>query len=72
MVVRLTDRQRDVLDAISAFIAANGYPPAVRDLLVVLNVSSTATVKDHLDTLERKGWIERDPGSARSIRVMHT
>lgn len=70
MVVRLTIRQREVLEAIAAFIEHNGYPPSVRDLRVVLNVSSTATVKDHLDALVRKGWIERDPGAARGIRVL--
>ena len=60
------------MDAVVNFTASNGYPPSIRELMVVLNVSSPTTVKDHLDALERKRWIERDPGTARGLRVIRS
>ena len=47
----------------------HGYSPTVRELSILLGLKSTATVQQHLDELEKKGFIERNPSCARTIRV---
>ena len=66
----LTDRQHQVLAAICDFKATIGYVPTVRELGQVLQVSSTCTVQRHLEALQRKGYLKRAPGKARSLVVM--
>lgn len=66
-----TERQRDVLRSIADFEEANGFPPSIRDLCTLLEISSTNGVNDHLKALERKSLVERDPTTARSIRLTH-
>jgi SOS-response transcriptional repressor LexA len=68
--VQLTNRQHQVLAAICDFKAIMGYVPTVRELGQLLHVSSTCTVQRHLDALQRKGYLWRAPGKARSIVVM--
>ncbi len=65
----LTARQREVLDCIRMYQAEKGYPPSIRELGKMLNISSLRGVTIHLDALERKGWIERE-STSRSIRVL--
>ncbi len=67
--VPLTDRQHQVLAAICDFKATMGYVPTVRELGQLLQVSSTCTVQRHLDALQRKGYLQRAPGKARSLVV---
>lgn len=55
----LTPRQREVLDAIRAAIAATGIVPTVREIGVVVGLSSTCAVHKNLDALERKGYLRR-------------
>ena len=66
---RLTERQEEVLNAIRDFIIKKGYPPTVRELGDLLDLSEKAA-HGHLLTLENKGWIERLPDSARAIRIV--
>ena len=68
----ITDRQREVLDAISVFIEKHHYAPTVRELCEILGVSSSCTVQRHLDALERKGYIAREPRKNRTIRVLRS
>ena len=56
----LTQRQRQVLQFITAFTDGNGYPPSQREIAGHLNVSGTLPVMKHLSALERKGFIKRD------------
>ncbi len=65
-----TARQLAVLVAIERFLASHGYPPTVRDLCEALDVSSTNGMSTHLDALARKGYIVRDPGTPRGLRVL--
>lgn len=69
MSKQLTARQREMLNAISGFIAIKGYAPSIRDLGPLLGISSLRGVTIHLDALEKKGWITRERAS-RSIRVL--
>jgi repressor LexA len=64
----LTKRQSAVLKKIYDYITENGYSPSIRDLAWLLDISSPRGVSDHLDSLERKGYIERN-SLARSIRL---
>lgn len=63
----LSPRQRQVLDFIGSYIERNGYPPSLRDISGGVGIVGNASVLAHLDTLERKGHIRRDPGSSRGI-----
>lgn len=68
----LTTRQAEVLAEIRTFTAAHGYSPSIKQIMRVLGVSGKNGVHEHLAALERKGWISRDPSTARSIRVLST
>jgi len=65
----LTQRQREVLEAIRDYAARNGYPPSIRELGRALGISSLRGVTIHLDALARKGYIERE-STSRSIRLL--
>lgn len=64
----ITKRQQDVLEKINDFIENNSYPPTIRDLARNMGFSSPKAVTDHLNSLERKGYIERN-SLARSMRL---
>lgn len=66
----LTDRQRSVLQMIARSIQKTGRPPTLREIGTHLNISSTNGVRDHLQALVDKGYIERDERSARGIRLV--
>ena len=65
----LTSRQKQFLDFITGFLARSGYPPSIREMQRHFKLKSTKGVKDHLDRLVDKGYLERENGSARAIRV---
>ena len=65
----LTARQRQVLEFIESEGRGSGRPPTVREIAEHFGFRSPRAASDHLDALERKGWIERDRGSARGIRL---
>lgn len=66
----LTLRQVQVLRCIEHFVAVHGFPPAIRDIALMLDVSSLAAVVDHLRLLEKKGYIVREANERRAIRVV--
>jgi repressor LexA len=70
MVAPLSTRQRDVLNAILRHQRHHDYAPTVRELCEAVGVSSPNTVAHHLDALERKRYIQRHDGLARSIEVL--
>lgn len=65
----LTFRQRDVLEFIKAQQAHHGWTPSVREIGLALGLRSTSSVQQHLDALERKGYIRRRTGTVRNIEV---
>ena len=66
---KLSRAQSAVLDCIRDYINKNGYPPAVRDICAAAGLSSPSTVHSHLNRLEKAGYITRDGGRNRSIRL---
>ena len=67
---KLTDRQRAVLDFISASIMERGYPPTLREIGNHLGIKSTNGVNDHLRALERKGYLTREDMKSRTLRLV--
>mgnify|MGYP003196386664 CR=1 FL=1 len=66
----LTAKQQQILDCIKKSLKEKGYPPSVREMCLAVGLSSTSTVHSHLNTLERKGFIRRDPSKPRTIEVL--
>ena len=66
---KLTTRQQAILDVIERQVAAKGYPPSVREIGEAAGLGSPSTVHAHLSTLERLGYLRRDPTKPRSIEV---
>jgi repressor LexA len=67
--VLLTARQRQILDVIEANMRDHGYPPSVREIGEAVGLTSPSTVHSHLATLERLGYLRRDPTKPRAIEV---
>ena len=65
----LTKRQEDTLKVIKKFIAKHGYPPTVREIGKLLNLSSPATIQVHLNCLAEKGYISRGSQQNRTIEL---
>ena len=66
---RLTDRQREVLEIIDQSMRDRGYPPSVREIGEAVGLTSPSTVHSHLNTLQRLGYLRRDPTKPRAIEV---
>ena len=66
---QLSDKQQQILEFIKRRILDKGYPPAVREICEAVNLRSTSSVHSHLETLERKGYIHRDPTKPRAIEI---
>lgn len=67
--VLLTARQRQILDVIETNMRERGYPPSVREIGEAVGLTSPSTVHSHLATLERLGYLRRDPTKPRAIEV---
>lgn len=66
----LTIKQQEILDFIKSEINSKGYPPSVREICSAVGLKSTSTVHGHLDRLEKRGLIRRDPTKPRAIEVL--
>ncbi|MFR9804413.1 transcriptional repressor LexA [Pseudonocardia sp. RS010] len=67
--VGLTPRQRKVLEVIRDWVERFGYPPSVREIGDAVGLTSTSSVHHQLRTLERKGYLRRDPNRTRAVDV---
>jgi repressor LexA len=67
----LTPRQRAILDFIEAQMGQRGYPPSVREIGEAVGLNSTSTVHAHLGTLQKLGYLRRDPTKPRAIEVRY-
>jgi repressor LexA len=67
----LTDRQRAILDFIVTQQQARGFPPSVREIGEAVGLTSPSTVHTHLATLQRRGYLQRDPAKPRAIEVRY-
>lgn len=67
----LNKRQQDILEFIQQNIHTKGYPPSVREIGEAVGLSSSSTVHGHLNQLEEKGYIRRDPTKPRAIEILN-
>ena len=67
---KITAKQQEILDYIKEEILKRGYPPAVREICEAVHLKSTSSVHSHLETLEKNGYIRRDPTKPRAIEIM--
>ncbi len=67
---KITPKQQEILDYIKEEILNKGYPPAVRDICEAVHLKSTSSVHAHLSTLEKNGYIRRDPTKPRAIEIV--
>ena len=67
---KITQKQTEILEYIKQEILKKGYPPTVRDICNAVNLKSTSSVHAHLETLEKNGYIRRDPTKPRAIEII--
>lgn len=67
---KITAKQQEILDFIKSEILTKGYPPAVREICEAVHLKSTSSVHSHLETLEKNGYIRRDPTKPRAIEII--
>lgn len=66
---KISAKQQEILDYIKEEILKRGYPPAVREICEAVNLRSASSVHSHLETLEKNGYIRRDPTKPRAIEI---
>jgi len=69
MAGKITQKQLEILEYIKQEILDRGYPPAVREICEAVDLKSTSSVHAHLSTLEKNGYIRRDPTKPRAIEI---
>ena len=67
---KISKKQEEILNYIKKEILKKGYPPAVREICEAVNLKSTSSVHSHLETLEKNGYIRRDPTKPRAIEII--
>lgn len=67
---KISDKQQQILDFMKDEILSKGYPPSVREICEAVHLKSTSSVHSHLETLEKYGYIRRDPTKPRAIEIV--
>ena len=67
----LTGKRREILDFIAEELRTRGYPPSVREIGEAVGLHSSSTVHNHLGTLQRQGYLRRDPTKPRAVEVRY-
>lgn len=67
---KISAKQQEILEYIKETILKKGYPPSVREICEAVHLKSTSSVHSHLETLERNGYIHRDPTKPRTIEII--
>lgn len=67
---KITSKQQEILQYIKDTILGKGYPPTVREICEAVHLKSTSSVHSHLETLERNGYIRRDPTKPRAMEIL--
>lgn len=67
---RISKKQTEILEYIKEQIIQKGYPPVVREICAAVSLKSTSSVHSHLETLEKNGYIRRDPTKPRAIEIV--
>jgi len=67
---KISKRQQMIVDFIKSEVDVKGYPPSVREIAKAVDLASSSTVHGHLERLENKGYIRRDPTKPRAIEII--
>ena len=67
---KISKKQAEILEYIKNEIINRGFPPAVREICEAVHLKSTSSVHSHLETLEKNGYIKRDPTKPRAIEIL--
>ena len=67
---KISKKQEEILEYIKSQILERGFPPAVREICEAVHLKSTSSVHSHLETLEKNGYIHRDPTKPRAIEIL--
>ena len=67
---KITAKQEEILNYIKNEILERGFPPAVREICQAVGLKSTSSVHSHLESLEKNGYIRRDPTKPRAIEIL--
>ena len=67
---KISKKQQEILEYIKSQILKRGFPPAVREICEAVGLKSTSSVHSHLETLEKNGYIRRDPTKPRAIEIL--
>jgi repressor LexA len=67
---RISTKQKEILEYVKSKIINKGYPPSVREICEAVKLKSTSSVHSHLETLEKNGYIRRDPSKPRAIEII--
>ncbi len=70
MAGRITNKQEEILNYIKNEILERGFPPTVREICQTVGLKSTSSVHSHLESLEKNGYIRRDPTKPRAIEIL--
>ena len=71
MSVKLTKKQKQIVDFITDFLKSNNYSPSYREIMTGLGLTSVSAVAEHVDNLIAKGVLKKTPGAARSLEVTY-
>ncbi|MCD7743886.1 MAG: transcriptional repressor LexA [Lachnospiraceae bacterium] len=66
----ITPKQQEILDYVKDEILQRGFPPSVREICQAVHLKSTSSVHSHLESLEKNGYIRRDPTKPRTIEIL--
>ena len=66
----ITKKQMEIYEYLKKEILSKGYPPAIREICEAVNLKSTSSVHSHLESLEKNGYIKRDPTKPRAIEIV--
>ncbi len=67
---KISPKQQEILEYIKSQILDRGFPPSVREICEAVHLKSTSSVHSHLETLEKNGYIKRDPTKPRTIEIL--
>lgn len=67
---KISQKQSEILEYMKNEILNRGFPPSVREICEAVNLKSTSSVHSHLETLEKNGYIRRDPTKPRAIEIV--
>jgi len=70
MLTQKKDKQTEIYNYLKDQVQLKGYPPSVREICEAVGLKSTSTVHGHLERLEKKGYIRRDPTKPRAIELL--